>query len=88
MNNNPRNRLIDLLTTYLNKPHIMMKGPMRYYLERLQDGQNLKPSHFQTIVPYLKWDLKMTEPQIRLYFSELIGSQKPMSTPNNLEQFI
>ena len=87
--NNPRQQLINLINKYLNKPHIKMKGPLRYYLRRLNNGDNLKITHLKTIIPYLKWDLKMTEKQILHYFSDLTRTPKPSQPQfNNLEQFL
>ena len=84
-----RQKLIRLINIYINKPHIKMKGPLRYYLQRLNSGNNLKTSHLKTILPYLKWDMKMSEKQILHYFSDLIGTSKPSQPQvNNLEQFL
>ena len=87
----PKDILIRLLNKYLSKPHILMKEPMRYYLSRLQSGQNLKPSHLRSITPYLKWDLKMTERQVQDFFFELTRPHRTPPQPhpiNTLETFL
>jgi len=73
----PRDQLIQVLTTYLSKPHILMKGPMKFYLTRLRSGQNLKVSHIRTLLPYLRWDLRpMTDQQLLIHFSEITRSHR------------
>ena len=88
----PRDQLIQLLTTYLSKPHIQMKGPIKFYLTRLRSGQNLKVSHIRTILPYLRWDLRpMTDQQLLIHFSEITRSHiQPvtMQPTHTLEAFL
>jgi len=88
----PRDQLIQLLTTYLSKPHILMKGPMKFYLTRLRSGQNLKVSHIRTLLPYLRRDLRpMTDQQILIHFSEITRSQRQpvtMQPTHTLEAFL
>jgi len=88
----PRDQLIQVLTTYLSKPHILMKGPMKFYLTRLRSGQNLKVSHIRTLLPYLRWDLRpMTDQQLLIHFSEITRSHRQpvtMQPTHTLEAFL
>lgn len=77
MTDQTRQLLIDLITGYLNRPHIQMKGPMKYYLHLLENGMSLKPRHLQTIVPYLRFDMKMEDHDINSFFSPLTD-QRPI----------
>ena len=89
MNNEPRERLIKLLNSYLSKPHVLMKRPMRFYLNRLETGQNLKTSHIRSLLPFLRWNLSpMTDKQIMEYFFELTRpTRTPPQPSNTLEHF-
>jgi len=88
----PRDQLIQLLTTYLSKPHIQMKGPIKFYLTRLRSGQNLKVSHIRTLLPYLRWDLRpMTDQQLLIHSSDITRSHRQpvtMQPTHTLEAFL
>lgn len=79
MNINPRDRMITLLKGYLQKDHVEMKNPMRYYLNLLESGENLRPKHLNSLVPFLRWDLNMNERQLRFYFADVVSSNSKSS---------
>lgn len=90
MNINKQQLLIELITTYINKPRIKMNTAMSYYRTQLIGNKQIKPKHFDQLIPYLRFDMKMNEHQLKSTFGDLIGSGSipvPPDNNNSLEQF-
>jgi hypothetical protein len=83
-----RSYLIHKLGRYLLKPKIKMKVVMKYYRDRLEQGQNLTLKQFKQLVPFLRIDLNMGESELINCFHEILEPKKrPKYEGNTLEPF-
>ena len=80
-----RKKLLSLINRYLNQENIKMSYVLGKYKDKLENGKRLKESEFENIIPLLKWNMKMTPEELRVYFSEVVGSGIKKKESNSVQ---
>ena len=66
-----KNIVVRYLQYYEQKPHIRSKHLFRRYRYLIENNKHLSGPMIDHIVMFLKWDVDMSEDELRQFFSEL-----------------
>jgi hypothetical protein len=83
-----KQKLLTLINQYLSQSNIKMKYVLKRYQKKLIEGKSLTERELESMIPLLVHNMRMSEDQVRGYFSELTQIPRPVREEmNTLEEF-